>query len=82
MHLIQVRGYGPPDARNNRRRLALDVWRAQRGGPDGIARRRQQRLAELVAYVRARSPFYQQLYATLPEGPIALEHLPPSASHN
>lgn len=58
-------------------RLALDVWRAQRDGPDGIDRRRHRRLAELVAYARSRSPFYRQLYAALPEGPVALERLPP-----
>lgn len=44
-------------------RLALDVWRAQRDGPEGIARRRDRRLAGLVAHARAHSPFYRRLYA-------------------
>lgn len=34
-------------------------------------------MAELVKYARLRSPFYRQLYAALPDGPVALESLPP-----
>lgn len=39
--------------------------------------RRKQRLSELVAFARARSPFYRRHYSGLPGGPVALESLPP-----
>jgi phenylacetate-coenzyme A ligase PaaK-like adenylate-forming protein len=58
-------------------RVAFDAWRAQRDGVEAIALRREKRLAELIAYVRSRSPFYRRLYAGLPEGPVTLESLPP-----
>ncbi len=50
-----------------RRRLARDARLAVREGPKGIARRQRSRLAELVAYARAKSPYYRDLYRQLPE---------------
>ncbi|RVX41832.1 phenylacetate-coenzyme A ligase PaaK-like adenylate-forming protein [Nonomuraea polychroma] len=48
------------------RQLARDMRRAVREGSEAIARRRQARLAELVAYARAHSPYYCELYGDLP----------------
>lgn len=58
-------------------RVALDVWQAQNGHPEGLARRRQQRLTDLVAFAGARSAFYRRHYSGLPDRPVALESLPP-----
>lgn len=49
------------------REFARDARRALREGPEGIARRRRTRLAEAVAYARANSPFYRDLYQDLPD---------------
>lgn len=48
-------------------RLLRDARRARKQGPDAIARRQRARLAELVAYARAHSPYYRELYRGLPE---------------
>lgn len=45
--------------------VALDVQRATRQGREALERRQQDRLADLVAYARAHSPFYRQLYKDL-----------------
>lgn len=34
------------------------------------------RLEDLVRFAREKSPFYRELYASLPEGPLALEQIP------
>ncbi|MEV0387993.1 hypothetical protein [Nonomuraea sp. NPDC050643] len=52
---------------NDSREPARDARRALREGPAGIARRQRARMAELVAYARARSPYYRELYRGLPE---------------
>ena len=57
--------------------VTLDLLLAQRQGVDGLAQRQQSRLANLVAYARARSPFYRALYSKLPAGAVALRDLPP-----
>ncbi len=54
-----------------------DVWRAYRGGEHALAARRENRLASLIAFARARSPFYGDLYSSLPEGIRDLQDLPP-----
>lgn len=46
--------------------ILLDARRAVREGPAGIERRQRGRLASLVAFARARSPFYRELYRDLP----------------
>ncbi|TQS24075.1 phenylacetate--CoA ligase family protein [Microbispora sp. KK1-11] len=53
--------------RESRRQLARDARRAVREAPEGIARRQRARLADLVAYARANSPYYRELYRELPE---------------
>lgn len=47
--------------------LLLDARRAKKQGFDTIMRRQRMRLAEIVAYARANSPYYRQLYQHLPE---------------
>ena len=49
------------------RQLARDARRAMREGPAAIARRQRAHLAEMVAYARAHSPYYRELYRDLPE---------------
>lgn len=57
--------------------VLLDLWRAQRGGPRALARRRDARLAGLVAHARTASPFYRGLYRGLPSGGVLPGDLPP-----
>jgi phenylacetate-CoA ligase len=58
-------------------RIALNLLRAQREGAAGLARRQEARLASLVEYARARSPFYRHLYRDQPVGGVVLRDLPP-----
>jgi phenylacetate-CoA ligase len=48
-------------------RLLRDARRAKRQGPAATAQRQRMRLAELVVFARANSPFYRELYLDLPE---------------
>ena len=56
--------------------IAWDIWRAERGGPEGIARRQQARLAELVGFARSASPFYRHLYRDVPDDVVDVRQLP------
>ncbi|MET9291383.1 phenylacetate--CoA ligase family protein [Streptomyces sp. NPDC003077] len=47
--------------------LGRDVRRARKEGLPGLARRRRDRLADMVARARATSPYYRRLYRDLPE---------------
>ncbi|MET7358468.1 phenylacetate--CoA ligase family protein [Streptomyces sp. NPDC005562] len=47
--------------------LMRDIRRARKQGPDAVARRRGDRLADLVAHARSASPYYRELYRGLPE---------------
>lgn len=47
--------------------LLRDARAARKQGADAIARRRRDRLADLVAFARARSPYYREHYRHLPE---------------
>ena len=47
--------------------LLLDAYRARRQGLQAMAQRQSVRLAEMVAYARANSPYYRGLYQRLPE---------------
>lgn len=53
-----------------------DVWRAKRGGPQVIAARQKKRMAELLPWVRERSPFYREKYAALPGEITDISQLP------
>lgn len=63
-------------------RTVVDVLRASRDGPSGLARRRDARLSELVAWARTGSPYYRRLYrdlphcGDLPQRPVALGDFP------
>ncbi len=57
-------------------KVALDLWRAQREGAAGLARRQEARLDALVTYARARSRYYRRLYRALPAGRVMLHELP------
>ncbi len=57
--------------------VAWDLWRTRRGGAPAIAARRQSRLASLIAFARAHSPFYAQRYRQLPPHTTDLQSLPP-----
>ncbi len=47
--------------------LLLDTRRARKQGPTAIAQRQRERLADVVAFARANSPYYRELYQNLPE---------------
>ena len=47
--------------------ILLDAHRARRQGLDAIAQRQRTRLGEAVAFARANSPYYGELYQGLPE---------------
>ena len=49
-------------------RASWDAYRAAREDEQGIARRQQQRLGDIVGYARTHSPYYRQLYRHVPEG--------------
>jgi hypothetical protein len=58
-------------------RIALDLWRAEREGASGLARRQERRLSALLAHARTESPFYRHLYRGLPADGVELRDLPP-----
>ncbi|GAA5707346.1 hypothetical protein Save01_08209 [Streptomyces avermitilis] len=47
--------------------LVRDGCRSVRQGPDALANRQRERLVATVAFARAHSPYYRELYRTLPE---------------
>jgi phenylacetate-coenzyme A ligase PaaK-like adenylate-forming protein len=57
--------------------VAWDAWMTQRGGSALIAQRQRDRLDRLVAYARARSPFYAERYDRFPAGLSRFQDLPP-----
>ena len=54
----------------------VDILRAQREGPAGVARRQRRRLQDLVAFARLHSPLLRERYEGLPPGPVTLADLP------
>ena len=51
----------------NTLQVLLDIRQARQQGPAAINKRQRNRLAEMVAYARANSPYYRELYKGLPE---------------
>lgn len=47
--------------------LLFDAYRARKQGLQAVEQRQRVRLAEIVAYARANSPYYRELYRHLPE---------------
>ncbi len=48
-------------------RLLFENWRTKRGGLAEIQERQQARFSEMVAFARAKSPYYQELYQDAPD---------------
>ncbi|RJR51762.1 MAG: phenylacetate--CoA ligase family protein [Desulfobacteraceae bacterium] len=46
--------------------LLYDTYRAKKRGPAAVAQRQRSRLADIVAFARANSPYYRELYQDLP----------------
>jgi phenylacetate-CoA ligase len=57
-------------------RVAADLWRAEGEGVAGLRRRREARLASLVAHARVYSSYFRRAYAGLGYGPVTLSDLP------
>lgn len=57
--------------------VAWDAWRATRGGLPALLARQQARLADLVDFARACSPYYRALYSHLPLDVTDVHQLPP-----
>ena len=47
--------------------LLRDARKARKQGPAAVAHRQRVRLAEIVAFTRAHSPYYRELYQALPQ---------------
>lgn len=48
-------------------RLIWDEHRTRKQGPNSIVKKQRARLAEIVAFARANSPYYHELYRDLPD---------------
>lgn len=57
--------------------IAWDTWKATRRGMSAINARQEQRLTELVAFVRANSRYYADKYSHLPDHITDVRQLPP-----
>jgi phenylacetate-coenzyme A ligase PaaK-like adenylate-forming protein len=57
--------------------VALDAWSTQRRGSVCVRQRQRERLAALLDYARARSPFYFEQYRGLPPRIEKVQDLPP-----
>lgn len=57
-------------------KVALDTLLAAKATPADLATRQRKRLAGIVAFARARSPYYHALYRNLPAGTNDLSALP------
>ena len=55
---------------------AWDVWLSTQAGPEHVERLAQQRLRQLVAVARERSPFYRELYRAMAADDSRLADLP------
>lgn len=63
---------GPGRVPRGELRAGLELWRAELGGPEGISRRRDARLASLLAHTAARSRFYADHWRGVgPDAPLA-----------
>ncbi len=62
---------------NKPRHYTWDLWRTGRRGTPAILQNQTDRLADIVNFTRAHSPYYRQHYSRLPAGTHTLEQLPP-----
>lgn len=58
-------------------KTSIDIWRAGRSKPAGIRLRQETRLAELIRFARANSPYYARKYSHLPKTETSLQQIPP-----
>lgn len=56
--------------------LLPDARKARKQAPTGLAIRQRARLAEMVAFARAQSAYYWELYKDLPETGRSLPYCP------
>jgi hypothetical protein len=56
--------------------VVADLWKAEAEGTAGLLRRRDERLASLVAHARVYSPYFREAYSGLGFGPVTLTELP------
>ena len=54
-----------------------DIWLAAAASREEIAARSARRFAEIVQFARERSPYYAELYRSLPQADIQPRHVPP-----
>lgn len=66
----------PAVPRESTLHLVLDARRARKQGADAIARRQRDRLATLVSFSRAHSPYHRELYRDVPADAADARHLP------
>lgn len=57
--------------------VAWDIWLAAAAGREEIAARFMRRFAEIVCHARERSPYYAELYRSLPPASFELRDVPP-----
>jgi phenylacetate-coenzyme A ligase PaaK-like adenylate-forming protein len=57
---------------------AWDVWLGGAAGAGAVEALAARRLRELVRFARSRSPYYAELYRSLPGGDVELRRLPPT----
>lgn len=55
-----------------------DVWLAGAGSAQSVEALAARRLRELVRFARSRSPYYAELYRSIPEDEVDLRRLPPT----
>jgi phenylacetate-coenzyme A ligase PaaK-like adenylate-forming protein len=55
---------------------ACEIWWTRSSGPASVVASAGARGADLIRFVRAQSPFYRELWSTLPPGDVPLERLP------
>ncbi len=55
----------------------MELFLTRKASAEVIRRRQERRLAEMVKFARANSPFYRELYAPLPDDVADLSVLPP-----
>ncbi len=57
--------------------IAREAWRTERRDQAAVRACQQTRLASLIRFARAHSPFYRELYRNLPDDIVDLRQIPP-----
>jgi phenylacetate-coenzyme A ligase PaaK-like adenylate-forming protein len=64
---LSTTGFQEEEMSESLPQLLFDTYRLKKAGPVAIERRRHARLLEMVAFARANSPYYRELYQGVPE---------------